>query len=73
MTSEFKVMPWLRALRDRNAEEERELTIAERLKKHRAESEALVEDFLQVHPEARSMRQQSAARVAEDRAEYGKK
>ena len=72
--SEFKVMPWLRALRDRNAEEERGLTIAERLKKHRAESETLVAEFLRVHPEARCMRQQSAALVAaEEHAPYGKK
>lgn len=72
--SEFKVMPWLRALRDRNAEKERGLTIAERLKKHRAESETLVEEFLRIHPEARCIRQQPASRVvAEGRSEYGKK
>ena len=65
-------MPWLRALRDRHAQEVAGLSVAERLRRSRAESEALMEEFFRSHPEARpAMPAAPAARVAETRATYG--
>ena len=72
MKTEFKVMPWLRALRDRHAQAVEGLSVAERLRRSRAESEVLMEEFFHHHPEARPATPAApAARVAETRAAYG--
>ena len=71
--TEFKVMPWLRALRDRHAREVEGLSVAERLRRSRAASEPLMEEFFRNHPEARpAAPAKPAARVAETRTAYGK-
>lgn len=69
--SSFKVMPWLRALRDRHAEEEKGMSIKERLEKHRRETEPLVREFLTNHPEARQPESATQSQVAEDHTRYG--
>jgi hypothetical protein len=68
--SRFKVMPWLRALRDRTAEEEKGLTVEQRLEKHRRESAPLVEQFVRNHPAARRIETVSPPMVAEKNATY---
>lgn len=69
--SSFKVMPWLRALRDRDAAEEHGCSAEERLARHRREAAPLVEQFLRSHPGVRPPAVGNAARVAEDRPPYG--
>jgi len=72
MKAEFKVMPWLRALRDRHAREVAGLSAAERLRRSSAESATLMAEFFRHHPEARPAPPEApAARVAEPRAAYG--
>jgi hypothetical protein len=72
MKAEFKVMPWLRALRDRHAQEVEGLSVAERLRRSRAEAEPLMEEFFGNHPAARPVAPAApVARVAETRAAYG--
>ena len=73
MTSEFKVMPWLRALRDKSAKEQEGLSVAERLRRTRALSTPLVEEFMKNHPDARRTSESPLSRVAEEQAPYGKK
>ena len=70
----FKVMPWLRALRDRNAEDEKGMSINDRLEKHRREVEPLVREFLKKHPNAENNAEpQRSMMVAEKHAPYGEK
>jgi hypothetical protein len=73
MTSEFKVMPWLRALRDKSAKEQEGLSVAERLRRSRALSAPLMEEFLKSHPEARSASEKPLSQVAEENPKYGGK
>ncbi len=53
MTTEFKVMPWLRELRDRNAAEEQGLTIADRLQRTRDGAREIHRQLLTHHPETK--------------------
>ena len=69
--TEFKVMPWLRALRDRNAEEEQGLTTEQRFQKHHREAEPLVRDFLANHPNVKMVEPSRIAKVAEETPPYG--
>ena len=72
--SNFKVMPWLRTLRDRDAEEDKGISINDRLVKHRREAVPLVREFLKKHPNAENnAEQQRVAMVAEEHAPYGGK
>ena len=72
--NDFKVIRWIRGLRDRNAQEEKDLTIKDRLEKHRREAEPFVREFLAKHPNIESSAEpKHNAMVAEDRARYGKK
>ena len=73
MSSEFEVMPWLRALRDRHAKELAGLSTQQILRRTRERSGPLMKAFLKAHPEARRAHENTVSRVAEDRAEYGKK
>lgn len=70
--TEFKVMPWLRALRDRSAKEQVGLSVDERLRRSRARAAPLTAQFLKRHPEARSRSARELLVVAEERPEYGR-
>ena len=52
----FRVMPWLRALRDRNAEAEAGMSWDQILEREREQKEAGVAWFLKAHPDARVIR-----------------
>jgi hypothetical protein len=51
MKSEFRVLPWLRDVRDRYAEETEGLDAAERIDLLRRETEVWVQQFLRHHPQ----------------------
>jgi len=71
MKTDFKVMPWLRALRDRNVKEEAGLSIEERLRRSRERAAPLLRDFREYHPEAKKTSNPSHALVAERGDKYG--
>jgi hypothetical protein len=71
MKTEFKVMPWLRALRDRNAKEQAGLTIDERLRRSQKRGEPLLREFQRSHPEAFADRKARPLAVAEEHVHYG--
>ncbi len=72
--SNFTTLSWLRELRDRNAEEEKGMSINERLEKHRREARTLVHEFLEKHPNAvTNAEPQRNAMVAEKHTPYGEK
>ncbi len=53
MASEFRVLDWLRSLRDAHARETEGLSPEERIAALRAETEAWTASFLADHPETR--------------------
>ncbi|HAK96778.1 MAG TPA: hypothetical protein DCM87_17750 [Planctomycetes bacterium] len=55
MASEFKVLEWLRSLRDAHARETEGLSPEERIEALRSETEAWTASFLADHPDARSV------------------
>jgi hypothetical protein len=71
MRTEFKVMPWLRELRDRNAKDEAGLSIEERLRRSREKAAGLLREFRLNHPEASKKNSPPQALVAEDGDQYG--
>jgi len=72
--SSFTTLSWLRELRDRNAEEEKGMSINDRLEKHRREARDLVHEFLKIHPNAGNNAElQRHAMVAEKHHPYGEK
>ena len=71
MKTEFKVMPWLRALRERNAQEEAGLTIEERLRRTRERAAPVMREFMKNHPKARQCAQKVQSMVAEEHGHYG--
>ncbi len=73
MKTEFKVLPWLREVRDRHARETEGLTSEERVAALERETRAWTAAFLRNHPEAVDRATPAPARVAEQPAPYGQK
>ena len=70
MKNNFKVLPWLRALRDRNAKEEEGMTIKERLRRTRERAQPLMREFLKSHPNVKMAESPRSTVVAEKHAHY---
>ena len=73
MKTEFKVMPWLREVRDRHARETEGLTSAERVAALERETHAWTTAFLRKHPDTAVRAAPAHARVAETSESYGQK
>ena len=73
MTTEFKVLPWLRALRDRNACEETGLADADVLERTRQRAVPVIRELQRTHPEAFHHDPPAQMRVAEKPAAYASK
>lgn len=52
MENEFKIMPWLRALRDRSAGESRGLSPDEIVRKTEAAAARFHSEYMRLHPDA---------------------
>ena len=61
--SEFKVMPWLRSIRDDNADTESGISVRQRIKRTRKESGTLLNNYLQSHPSAKYVKDDSPSLV----------
>jgi hypothetical protein len=73
MKRDFKVLEWLRDVRDRHARQTEGLTTEQRLAALEQETREWNAAFFRNHPEARlAAPLEPAARVAETRASYGK-
>jgi hypothetical protein len=70
MKSDFKVLDWVRRVRDRNAGEERNMSVEERSVRLRERAEPLVETFLANHPRARRTPSAKNACVREEAVRY---
>ena len=70
MKSKFKVLDWLRGVRDRSAAEEREMSDAERLERLKRKAAPLVTAFLKSCPRVRRRSAVAANVVKEGPAEY---
>jgi len=70
MKNDFKVLPWLRALRDRNAKEEEGMTIEERLRRTRERAQPLMREFLKNHPNVTMAESPRSTVVAEKHGHY---
>jgi len=57
--SDFKVMVWLRDLRDRNSETETTLTVEKRIERSSKQSAKLLNKYLQTHPKAKFLKKSS--------------
>ncbi|MBU0679139.1 MAG: hypothetical protein KJ626_13625 [Verrucomicrobia bacterium] len=71
MKSDFKVLEWLRDVRDRQAAETDGMSAKARFEHDRRMARDAVRAFLKKHPEARRAAGQRLHSVAEDPGEYG--
>ena len=69
MKSEFKVLPWLRGVRDRYAQETEGLEDAERIERLRRETEAWVRQFVRDRPRS-AAGAETPALIRESPVEY---
>ena len=73
MKTEFKVLPWLREVRDRHARETEGLTAEERVADLERETHPWTAAFLRNHPEAVVREAPAKTRVAKQPEPYGQK
>lgn len=71
MRSDFRVLDWLRSVRDRQAAETEGMSAEARFEHDRRLARDVVREFLKNHPNARRAAAPRAHSVAEDRGKYG--